>query len=193
MKRPFFFFRNRRFAARIGHVGEFDHFFGHSEDLILQKEPAVGYLHQLITLDLRDPSVGLQIEGLNFLPLLYGFQFDGCQLEYSLVSDNAISILKLDENRFDKSWPYSDYPARFPKIPFSLNSIEDCTLEEFEQDLWQGVSRTVHKDKFICVVPPNPSLYKVNLWEKEREYEYVNVKFFVDPLKRHVFVENETD
>lgn len=190
-KQPFFFFGNHRFSAEIGKSGEFDHFVGHSDELAIQRRPAKGTLHQLVSLDLRDPKLGLAVAGLSRLPLLYGFQFESGRLEYDVLADNQIRITHLDEDSFQDDWPYPDYPTTFPKIDFSLTNPEQSSLESFAGDVWQGI-RESDRDKFICIVPPSP-LFNAHLWRPEDHGDDIHVKIFFDPLKRQVVAYNECD
>jgi hypothetical protein len=191
MDQPYFFYHNRRFTGRIGQAGKFDHFFGHTGAVKFQNPPLKGHLHELISLDLRDPELHLQIEGLTRLPLLYCFQFESGLLEYDLLADNRIKITTLDEKSFDAKWPYPDYPEKFPKLPFTVADSTASTLEEFAKDVWQGIPRS-ERNKFICIVPAS-NLYTVHLWEDHSNFDHISIKFFVDPLKRKVVVYNECD
>lgn len=188
---PFFFFQNRRFEVQIGMVSQFAHFFGHAENLTIQKRPLKGSLHQLVNLDLRDPELGVKIAGLTRLPLLYCFQFETGLLEYDILANDQIRITHLDEEGFGEEWPYENYPEYFPKQPFAIGNQADSSLEAFGRDVWQGVEGK-EKDKFICIVPPSP-LYQVHLWDEDSDFDHIHVKFFVDASTRHVTVYNECD
>lgn len=187
---PFFFYRNRRFRAQIGKTGPFTHRFGHAFDLHIHGALRVGQVHQLLSLDLADPILALELAGLSRLPLVYGFQFEEGALEYDLINDNEIRVKSLDEESFCENWPYPHYPSKFTALPFSLGPAEDCTLTKFAEEVWQGIPEDDH-DKFICIVPPS-SRYGVHLWE-ESDFDHIHIKFFVDLTKKHVKVYNECD
>ena len=190
-QQPFFFYGSRRFGAEIGKSGEFEHFVGHSDELVIQRRPAKGTLHQLVNLDLRDPRLGLSVPGLSRLPLVYSFQFESGRVEYDVLADNQIRVTHLNEETFQADFLYADYPRTFPKTGCSLTKPEVSTLESFAADVWQGI-RESEKDKFICVVPPSP-LFDVHLWRPDDHGDDIHVKFFFDPLSRHVAAYNECD
>jgi hypothetical protein len=190
-QQPFFFFQNRRFEAELGKTGEFDHFFGHSHNLTVQRSPPRGKLHQVVNLDLRDPALGMTIPGLTRLPLLYCFCFETGLVEYDLLADDQVRITRLDEGSFSDDCPYADYPNHFPKHSIIIGGFQECPLDKFGADVWQGIPSGEEKN-FICIVPPSP-LYGVHLWDEDSDCDWVHVKFFVDLKSRHVTAYNECD
>ena len=142
-----------------------------------------------MTLDLRDPVLGLNLTGIQLLPLIYGFHFQWGPFEYEVLDTNHIRITELDASSFDKDWPYKNYPAQFSKIPMRLSDFQQSSLEEFEKNVWQGIDPK-EADKFICIVPPS-ARYGVHLWQKDNDRDFISIKFFVDAARRKVTVSNE--
>lgn len=189
---PFFYFRGTRTEARVEEAGTYAHWFGNTNSFSIKNPPKTGAVHQLLDLDLRDPALGLAECGLARLPLYYGFQFEGDDaLEYIFGEQGEIEILILNEASYCASWPYAGYPKSFPKKPFTLTKPVATTLDQFEQNVRQGIDPR-EADKFIAVVPPS-SLYGVHLWEEDSDYDHIHVKFFFNPNRRHVRVYNECD
>ena len=183
MDSPYFFHRNERYAAELGKSGKYDHFFGYSRSLVIQNKPKKGILHQVVTLDLRDPILDLDLGELRTLPFVYCFQFES--------GENEIKITKLEEAGFDPIWPYQGYPARFPKIPFCLSSLVASTVEDFAVDVWGGVP-AAERDHFICVVPQSDH-YGFHLWKARSNFDDISTKFCLNPATHHVTAYNECD
>lgn len=189
---PFFYFRGQRFEAVIGTSGEYDHWFGSAGDFKVNGQPkGKRGIHQLMTLDLRDPIISNIFSGIDRLPLFYGFHYESGHLEYAIADSRSITITDLDESSYSIDWPYPEYPAEFPVIPFTLTSPSRCSLETFEEDVWQHVDRRF-ADHFIAIIPPSDA-YGVNLWDKKSNCDFVHVKCFIDPSSNHAVVYNECD
>jgi hypothetical protein len=189
--KPFFYYAQTSFEGQVGQKGNFDHWFGHTGTFKIVNPPSKGKLHQVLELDLKDPAFSFIKCGLDKLPLLYCFQFeDGC-LEYDILPDRKIRITKLDEDSYDREWPYEGYPKRFKKIPLKISDPNETTIEEFRTKVWQGITPE-ESAKFIAVVPPS-SLYNFNLWEEDSNFDHIHVKFFFDPNTNSVKVSNACD
>lgn len=188
---PFFFYAGYRFEANIGRQGAYHHWFGDTGNFKILNPPKKGSIHQLLELDLNDPTLSPIKKTLEKLPLYYSFQFEEGLLEYTVNSNGAIEITKLDIESFDLEWPYEGYPNSFGKKPISLTAPKESTLEDFQEDVWQWIDPE-EKEKFIAVVPPS-SLYGVNLWEEDSNFDHIHVKFFFNPETNSVRVYNECD
>ncbi len=191
MNHPFFFHANKRFEALVGRSGPFEHWFGDSGLSKIVNPPKIGAVQQLLDLDLSDPRLGIANPSIRRLPLFYGFQFEDGFMEYEVLGDCSIRILKLDESSFYNTWPYANYPANFPKLPLDITDPESSTIETFQQDVWQWIDPK-ESGKFIAIVPPS-SLYGVHLWQEDSDFDDVHVKFFFDPVTNHVRIYNECD
>jgi hypothetical protein len=114
---PFFFYRGRQFEAVIGRRNEYQHAFGAVGGFTVRGRPeGQRGLHQLLTLDTRDPALAGIFSGLPRLPLFYGFHYEEGLVEYQITDPSTISITELDATSYEVHWPYPDYPAAFPSI-----------------------------------------------------------------------------
>ena len=139
-------------------------------------------LHPVATLNLSDLLLPGENPGLStqpcVLPLIYGFQFDGCELEYDICSVNEINITASSEKRSSNSWPYKKYPVQFPKIFLNLTEVREVPYEDFSYEC-AGLPGTQQAD-IIVLVPP-PSTIGVSLWGKMGDEEEVTVIFEYKP------------
>jgi hypothetical protein len=62
------------------------------------------------------PFLGEPPRYMSSLPLVYGFRFDGCELEYRFTP-TGIEVLRISPDRSPEDWPYLDYPPLLPYIP----------------------------------------------------------------------------
>lgn len=60
------------------------------------------------------------------VPLVYGFRFEGCELEY-VFDTNEIDVRRIAPHESSEEWPYPDYPPLLPYLPIDVVSdqIED--------------------------------------------------------------------
>jgi hypothetical protein len=187
---PFFFFRGRRFEAVIGTRNEYRHAFGAVGGFRVNGQPKRKRgLHQLLTLDTRDPVLAGIFSDLPLLPIFYGFHYESGIVEYQITDASTVSITQLDESSYDVDWPYEGYPAAFPVHPFTLTQPTECDLATFERDVSQHVHRR-WADHFIAIIPPSDA-YGVNLWHEDNNFDHIHVKCFVDPATRRAVIENE--
>jgi hypothetical protein len=192
---PFFFWRGYRFEAVVGKQSKYHHSFGAVGGFkVLGQPPGKRGLHQILTLDLRDPALaalGAVLQGISRLPIFYGFYYESGTVEYVLTKDGVISISELDKTTYDIHWPYDDYPASFPVQPITLTSPVPCDLATFAREVWQGI-KPRFSDHFIAIIPPSDA-YGVNLWHPENNCDFIHVKSFFDPISRQTVVYNECD
>lgn len=74
----------------------------------------------LFRLNLRDPMSPIHINGVDWLPLFYSFQYDACAMGYRILGDFEIEILSVETTEMVEDFPYSQYPAAFPEVPVEL-------------------------------------------------------------------------
>src|ERR1700733_10991206 len=71
------------------------HTFGGPLDLSVRGLPRNRQpLHRLLTLDLHDSRLNIPLHNATVLPLLYGFAYSGCLLDYQVVSDAEIRVIE---------------------------------------------------------------------------------------------------
>ena len=146
-------------------------------------------LHRVLTLSLTDPLLGLSMEGLNELPLVYGLRHDGCRLRYRVTSGRQIELIELTPASPAKSWPYSKYPPKFPERRFALRNDGAIEPEQVDELTWQGVERIDPADGIVAIVPPSKK-YGVSLWGSG-DAEQVQVVFEFDLRARTVTAYNQ--
>lgn len=81
-------------------------------------------LHVVLTLDLSDARLGLQLPGIKRLPLCYGFRFGGEPTAYRMQTQNKAELLRPNRPKVDPEFPYADYPDAFPRVPMRLAELE---------------------------------------------------------------------
>ncbi len=185
---PFFYYKQRRFEAKINHTGEFEHFFGHSDDVLISN-PSQKRLNQVMNLDVRDPKLGFTIDGLTRLPLFFCFQFEFGRVEYRVTGENEVKLIEVTGSNFSDDRPYPGFPDEFPRIPMALSSSSPCQLNHFDADVSLLFSGNDTKD-FVCIVPPSP-LYGVNFWNGAPKFHATHLKFLFDIKNMHVMAYNE--
>jgi len=84
-------------------------------------------MHLLLQLDMRDPLVPVESEvsDLTYLPLYYPLRygFGGGNVQYSVDSDDQITILSpLHEEKVDDGREHS-FPVQFPQLPVTLTPL----------------------------------------------------------------------
>jgi hypothetical protein len=92
-------------------------------------------MHLMYRLDLSDPSLPIQLDGIKHLPLIYGFHYaayDGT-LIYRVLNDVEIEVLAPEELTYDPDFPYPGHPDQFPftrvgftRLPFDATVAEDA-------------------------------------------------------------------
>jgi len=187
---PFFYADGHRVEARVGRVGEFEHWFGDSGLCRVKNPPEPAPVQQLLDLDLRDPRLGLTHSSLMRLPLYFPFQYEQGFMKYYVDPSGAIEITGLDIGSYDEEWPYENYPERFEKLSVDMTTPQQMSLNEFSKDVWQGVRTIDASGKFVAIVPPS-SLYHACLWDEEHNMDHISIKFYFEPASRTVQVHCE--
>lgn len=176
--------------ALLGQSGKYRHYFGGLNDLeTLDYLNGERPLHRVLTLDLSDPDLDFSINGVTQIPLLYGFAFDGCELEYEVLSDSTIRIIELVPNHPAEDWPYPNYPAHFEPVPVGFTKPEPANEEKIDEVTWRLFDKSKPSEIWVNV-PPNDAL-GVSLWGSDGDAEGVEVVFRIDPTTRTVSVKNE--
>lgn len=150
-------------------------------------------LHRVVTLSLADPLVGIEMEGITELPLVYGFVFDGCRMKYRVVSNEVIEILELDPDEPSDDWPYPPFPSEFPSKPFAWVDGGTIDPERVESLSWQGfegVDDGFDPQKSVALIVPECADYGVSLWGGDGDDGLIQVIFEIDPKKRIVSAKN---
>lgn len=81
-------------------------------------------LHLLHHINLADPAIGLEVAGIQWLPLYYCFDFRVNALGYRLLSDHDVQVYFWHDeaNVSDtEQFPDDDYPTEFPRRPIALD------------------------------------------------------------------------
>ncbi len=146
-------------------------------------------LHRLVTLDLQDSRLNISFPNAASLPLLYGFAYDGCLLDYQVVSDAEVRITELTPRLSSIEWPYKDYPDHFAARPITLGERRRISRKMVTALTWQGLDDEA-ADQLVVVVRPSKS-FGVSLWGETGDAEEVEVIFCVAPETGRVSASNQ--
>jgi hypothetical protein len=96
------------------------------------------------------------------LPLIFGMQFDGCELSYRLVNANEIEVLRIKPAESLEDWPYPNYPPLLPYVPLRLDDTPqresyDSFAQRFPNMPWPQPT------ELVVAVPP-PATIGMSLW-----------------------------
>lgn len=176
-----------------GVVGQGDvhrHTFGGPLNLSVHLVPTSERpLHRVLTLDLSDSRLGVRIPNVTLLPLLYGFVYEGCVLEYQVISDEEIRVIDLWPETSLEEWPYEDYPDHFPVRPVQIGQPRSISREKVPELTCQGLPSEA-ADQLVVVVYPSQT-FGISLWGRWGDAEMVEVIFRVEPDTGRVFVRNQ--
>lgn len=102
-------------------MSPFGHTFGGSVDyrglVAYPKQPPVHLLFRLAT---ADPLVGVEMPGVEWLPLLCAIRYGACNLGYRVLSDDEVTILHQTEAKGWRGFPYAGYSKKLPAQPVAL-------------------------------------------------------------------------
>lgn len=182
--------RGKRWEGRVGHADGHAHAFGGPLDLSIRGASRnARHLHRVLSLDLSDARFALQVPNVDMLPLVYGFTFDGCSLEYKVASDRQLTVLDLSPGSPSPGWPYANYPKGFPRLPLQFIKPKGIRREQVTELTCQGLPDEA-ADQLVVVVYPSKQ-FGVSLWGEEGDLELVEVIFLVDPETGRVSVTNQ--
>lgn len=81
--------------------------------------------HLVYRLDLKDPTIPVELDGVRFLPLVYGFKYatNGESFTYRVLNDTEIEIVAPEELLYDSDFPRADYPSFFDGFPVAFERL----------------------------------------------------------------------
>jgi len=96
------------------------------------------------------------------LPLIYGMQYDGCELSYRITKSHEIELLHIEPASSLDDWPYPNFPPILPYIPLRLDDTPQLTnydsfAQRFSNMPWPQPTELV-------VVVPSPATIGLSLW-----------------------------
>lgn len=107
------------------------------------------------------------------LPLVYGFNYDGCEIKYRLgISD--IEILEMSPEESCDDVPYANYPLLLPYVPLKLSETRPCTFAEFAEEI---PNKTGDQPADLIVVVPPLFTLGVSLWGSVGDTDCATVVF----------------
>lgn len=155
---------------------EFDHTFGGDPTakgirFVNVERP----LHLLYRLNLADPAVGIELPGVAWLPLCYGFGYAAHHGEmiYRVINDSEIELIAPADAEFDPDFPYENYPANFPESPlrFAAQPYDPTRAEDA-----LSLAAIFGIDHL-----PEPEMQRaIQLVEKERLFDEWRTEMFSD-------------
>jgi len=150
--------------------------------------------HRLATLFLSDPACGLNTSHYAHIPLIYGFELDGCRLKYRVSVSRRLEVTECQGQR-EKDWPYAGYPIMFPTLPLYFQAPKSIDWKELESNEdWSGLTRQDSRpgpNEVLVVVPSNDA-YGVSLWGWSGDRNGTQVVFRVNLESLIVEAWNET-
>lgn len=123
------------------------------------------------------------------LPLLYGFAYSGCLLDYQVVSDAEIRIIELTPRLPSTDWPYKGYRDHFVVRPVALGERKRISRKRITRLSCQGLDDEA-ADQLVVIVRPSNS-FGVSLWGASGDAEEVEVIFCVSPETGRVSASNQ--
>jgi len=81
--------------------------------------------HLLYRLDLSDPTIPVELDGIQYLPLVYGFRYatNGESFTYRVLNDIEIEVVAPEELLYDPDFPRTDYPTYFHGFPVAFERL----------------------------------------------------------------------
>lgn len=120
------------------------------------------------------------------LPLVYGFRFDGCSLEYRFET-NSIEVLHISPERSAEGWPYHDYPPLLPYIP--LDAAQPIN-EDWEAFASRFANLPEEQPAELVAVVPPAFFIGQSLWGRSGDLEGACVVFECNLSERRVLSYN---
>lgn len=110
---------------------------------------------------------------LSDLPLIYGFNYDGCEIKYR-ITPGGIKIQKLWPAESSEDFPYANYPLLLPYVPLKLSEARRCTYPEFAEEILD-MAEEPPAELVVAVHPP--ATLGMSLWGPSGDAEGVVVVF----------------
>lgn len=124
-------------------------------------------LHHIATLS----AAQLPMLGSASLPLLYGFQYSGCEMRYQ-YSAQAVEVLSLDPSESTEDWPYENYPAQLPRLALQLTQTQAESWQEFSARYPNLAAQ--QPAVLVAIIPPALTIGQ-SLWGEDGDAEEVCV------------------
>ena len=105
------------------------------------------------------------------LPLLYGFQYSGCELDYQYSAD-AVDVQSLSPHESTDGWPYDDYPALIPRLMLKLSKVQ---VESWQVFSARYPNLPAQQAAELVVITPPPLNIGHSLWGEDGDAEEVCV------------------
>lgn len=175
------------FQDKIGTSSAYDHTFGGKpEDFGLRFVNIRLPLHLIYRLDLSDPSVPIELPGIDTLPLLYPFHYDS-NCCYRVLSNIEVELVSPDGNGYlsppwdaPKSFPRSD--TSFTRKPYDPTVAEDA-LRWKGIFGWKELSRK-EKDRALELVQQMTDLSIEDMPDDDWTYEQVIHNMYESPFSQ---------
>ena len=126
-------------------------------------------LHHIATLSAQD----LPMLGALSLPLLYGFQYSGCEMDYAYDTEH-VQLLHISPAQSDADWPYENYPARLAQLALKLAKVVTESWDDFSSRSRYPNLPAQQGAELVAVIPA-PRHIGQSLWGEEGDDEGVCV------------------
>lgn len=116
------------------------------------------------------------------LPLLYGFQYSGCELDYQ-HSASSVQLLDISPSQSNGDWPYENYPALLPLLPLRLTQTRSESWDDFSSHYPNLPAQ--QSAELVAIIPP-PQHIGQSLWGEDGDVEEVCVVCECDLSRQQV-------
>jgi hypothetical protein len=107
------------------------------------------------------------------LPLIYGLNFDGCDLSYR-VAEAVVDIEYITPDRSADDWPYEGYPSELPAVPLIAKTALRQSWEDFRELVPNWNERETQD---VTIVVPPPANLGFSLWGPMGDANGVTIVF----------------
>lgn len=104
----------------------------------------------------------LNLNQLFELPLIYGLQYDGCQLDYRVQFGHTVELLGIAPAAASDDWPYPHFPSLLPYLPLRLDDTPQPTSYDSFAERFPNMPGR-QEAELVVAVPP-PAAVGVSLW-----------------------------
>lgn len=145
-------------------------------------------LHVIATLNVRHLPL-LTDHGLHTLPLIYGLNYESCELEYRLKFGHLIEVLRIAPSASLDDWPYANFPPLLPFVPLRLADPPERISYDGFASRFPNMPDRPGADLVVAVPPP--ATIGVSVWG-DGDGEGVTMVFECDLVDRTVYATHVT-
>lgn len=123
------------------------------------------------------------------LPLIYGMNYSGCELQYRVENARTIELLGIAPAASSEDWPYPHFPPLLPYVPMRL--ADTPRPESYNDFAARFPNMPERQSAELMVAVPPPAGVGLSLWGSG-DGEGVTILFECDLKERKVSATNVT-